>query len=157
MDRDGSIPHLLVFCIIRTVPTYCTRPGRVLLCHHRIAVHTHCSRFSHSHQHNKILLCFRLLKSWVDPFYSVEPILYHFRHIFLPVCLSAVVFVIWCSKMTLEQVRPSSHAPSATSNASSSCSRAVATSRRVEIHDAIIAEADLPSPDGYGSCPETSV
>ena len=99
---------------------------------------------------------FPLLKSRVDPLYSAEPILFPCRHIFLPVCLSAVVLDMHCSKITLEQVRPS-HAPPATSNASPSCSRAVATSRRVEIHDAIDAKAHLPSPDGDGSCSETSV
>ena len=69
---------------------------------------------------------------------------------------SAVVFDLQCSKITLEQVRPY-HAPSAASNASPSCSWAIATSRRVEIHDAIGAETDLPPPDVDGSCSETSV
>jgi hypothetical protein len=89
----------------------------------------------------------------VDFLYSAEPILYVFRYILLPVSLSAVVF----DKQVLKNNTRTSHAPPASSNASPSCSWAVATSRRVEIHDAIGAQADLPSPDGDGSCSETSV
>lgn len=78
-------------------------------------------------------------------------------HILTGLPFSAVVFDLQCSKIiTLEQVRPY-HAPSAASNASPSRSWAIATSRRVEIHDAIGAETDLPSADVDGSCSETSV
>jgi hypothetical protein len=108
-----------------------------------------------------------LINPSTKPFFSFTRVLggslvfgraefYSFRCIFLPVCLFVVVFDMQCSKITLEQVKPS-HAPSATSNASPSCSRAVATSRRGEVHDAIDAEAHLPTTDGDGSCSETSV
>jgi len=53
----------------------------VLLCHHRIATHIHCS-FTLLPLINS--RSFPLLKSRVDPLYSAEPILFSCCHIFLP-------------------------------------------------------------------------
>lgn len=69
----------LVSCIIRSSVVW------ALLCHHQIAAHIHTPVLfflSPTHQQSP---SFPLLKPWVDPLYSAEPILYPFRHIFLPI------------------------------------------------------------------------
>ncbi|SRR6266436_5305679 len=93
MDGDGCTPHLVYFELYRT-----TRPSFVLLCHHQTAVHT--ALFL-----PLINTPFPLLESWVDPLYSAEPILYLFRHIFIPVGRFAVVFDmrLRCSEIKLAQ------------------------------------------------------
>ena len=70
----------------------------VLLCHHRIAAHIHCSLSpTRTHQQSP---SFPLLKPWVDPLYSAEPIctlfvIYSYWSAFL-----LFVFDMQYSKMT---------------------------------------------------------
>ncbi len=152
MDRDGSIPHLFACCIIRTVLSFGFCFVIIELLRIYIALFLPLALINKGY---KALLFLYSNPGWIpcirlSRFYNLF-VIYSYRSVFL-----LFVFGMRCSKITLEQVRPS-HAPSATPNASPSCSRAVATSRRVEIHDAIGASAHLPSADGDGSYSETSV
>jgi hypothetical protein len=86
MDRDGSIPHLFVVlynsnCTARVLG-FCFVIIE-LLCIIQLSL-------SFLPLIDKAL-SFPLLESRVDLLCSAEPILYLFRHIFLPVCFSTVV------------------------------------------------------------------
>jgi hypothetical protein len=110
---------------------------RSLLCHHQIC----CAAVSVSFPRlNQVLFIRIRFNPRVDPLSSVEPIFYILELFFFR--FVAFLFCVIC--IAQQSV---SHAPSTPANTSPSCSRSTASSRQIQVHAAIDAEAYLPSRD----------